>query len=168
MGITYPASTSHDRIWEHIQTVADDVNTLFVAQPGTWTDYSPTWASSGTAPAYGNAVITSRYLQPANSKLVIYKARIVFGTTTTFGTGTYNFSMPVTPGNTGSSTFNFGTAYFRDASATSIGHFPGLVFNDPAGATVGFAQNNAQIGQTVPFTWANTDWIGWELIYEAA
>lgn len=28
LGITYPASTAHTRIWEHLQTLADDVNTL--------------------------------------------------------------------------------------------------------------------------------------------
>ena len=26
LGITYPASTAHTRIWEHVQTVAEDVD----------------------------------------------------------------------------------------------------------------------------------------------
>lgn len=30
LGITYPASTSHTRTWEHWQTMADDVNGIFV------------------------------------------------------------------------------------------------------------------------------------------
>ncbi|MDG4799058.1 hypothetical protein [Micromonospora sp. WMMD980] len=30
LGITYPGSTSHARIWEHLQTLAQDVNTLLL------------------------------------------------------------------------------------------------------------------------------------------
>lgn len=33
LGITYPASTSHDRLWEHFQTLADDLNALLLKRP---------------------------------------------------------------------------------------------------------------------------------------
>lgn len=166
LGITYPASSGHDRIWEHLQTLADDVNALLLAAPGTWTDYTPAWTSTGTAPAIGNAVVTARYLQPANSKLVIVNARILFGSTSTFGTGGYSFSLPVTAA---TNCFRIGPAYCRDASATSVGHFPAICVLDTASpTTVNLFNVNQQVGQLAPFTWANTDHISFSLAYEAA
>ncbi len=32
LGLTYPASTGHTRLWEHLQTLAQNVNDLFVAK----------------------------------------------------------------------------------------------------------------------------------------
>lgn len=42
-GITYPDSSGHTRLWEHLQELANDVDAqlaLLKAQ-GTWTDYTP-------------------------------------------------------------------------------------------------------------------------------
>lgn len=33
LGITYPASTDHTRLWEHMQALADDVNALLLRRP---------------------------------------------------------------------------------------------------------------------------------------
>lgn len=171
LGITYPSSSSHDRIWEHIQAVADDVNALFLAAPGAWTDYTPTWSSTGTAPAYGNATILGRYIRPANSKLVIYRVRILFGSTTTFGTGTWSFSLPVTAGTSGLDPYSLGSAYFRDTSAASVGHYPGVCQIDATGGpnSIGCITGaNTQASNAQPFTWANTDHISFQIAYEAA
>jgi hypothetical protein len=164
-GYVYPASTDHDRIWEHIQNLATSVDTDISALTSAWTDYTPTWTSTGTAPALGNGTLTGRYKQIG--KLVTVKIKIVFGSTTTFGTGGYLFSLPVTAGGTGDQT---GSAYFRDTSGTSSGHYNGISVVTASGTTVtGYeSTGHAQIQQTLPVVWANTDFFVFTITYEAA
>ncbi|MFF3940827.1 hypothetical protein [Streptomyces phaeofaciens] len=66
----------------------------------TWQSWTPAWTtSSGSAtPAFGNAVVTCRYLK--YGRTVHCNVWIVFGTTTTFGTSpttsdNWRFSLPV-------------------------------------------------------------------------
>lgn len=61
---------------------------------GSWIAYVPTWTSSGTAPVLGNGTLTGRYLQVGHTVLG-YEIRLTAGSTTTFGTGNYTFSLPV-------------------------------------------------------------------------
>jgi len=57
--------------------------------------YTPVWTSSGTAPAIGNGTIVGRYKVLAGKNIMFY-ARIIAGTTTTYGTGNYSLSLPPT------------------------------------------------------------------------
>ncbi|NUR05842.1 MAG: hypothetical protein HOQ45_02385 [Nocardioidaceae bacterium] len=59
---------------------------------GNWQAYTPTWGSGGTAPAIGNGSITGGYIQAG--KTVMFETRLTFGSTTTFGTGTYTVTLP--------------------------------------------------------------------------
>lgn len=140
------------------------ITELRTADP--WTDYSPSlaWTSSGTAPVLGNAVVVARYIQ--TGKLTIYTFRITFGTTSTYGTGTYSFSLPV---NSQASRYAVGSAYCRDASAGSAGHFPATaVVDTTVSASTLFVINvNALVGQTFPFTWTTSDYITATVAYES-
>ncbi|MFD8340488.1 hypothetical protein ACFV42_49125, partial [Streptomyces solisilvae] len=65
---------------------------------GAWTDWTPTWTTSGTTvPSYGNATIKCRYTQIG--KTVFANVSIIFGSTTNFGTAgnvdNWRFSLPV-------------------------------------------------------------------------
>ena len=60
---------------------------------GAWTSYTPTWTASSN-PSIGNGTITGRYIQVG--KMVHVWIRVVGGSSTTFGSGTYAWSMPVT------------------------------------------------------------------------
>ena len=86
-----------------------------------WTAYTPTWTSSGTAPAIGNGTLQGSYLQVG--KLVYTHIYWKAGSTTTFGTGVYFLSLPFTA-------YTFG-----------IGQW-GI----PAG---GYLENNAIVGYSV-------------------
>lgn len=77
------------------QEIRDQFNSMFAA----WTTYTPTWTSTGTAPALGNGTLTGRYMKIGRT--VIVQINLVAGSTTTFGTGNYSFSLPVTAGTTG-------------------------------------------------------------------
>lgn len=60
-----------------------------------WTAYTPTWTGTTSNPAVGNGSITGAYLQIG--KWVQFRIQVTFGSTTTFGTGGLQFSLPVTP-----------------------------------------------------------------------
>jgi hypothetical protein len=166
LGITYPASSGHDRIWEHIQTVADDVDALLLAAPGAWQNYSPAFTSFSGSPALGNSVATGRYIQPPNSKLVHAAVRIVWGTTAAFGTGGWSFSLPVAAA---TNSFRVGAAYCRDTSAGGSGHFVSICVIDSSTPTVLSLFNvTGQVGGLFPFTWTSTDHVSFGITYEAA
>lgn len=129
---------------------------------GSYTAYTPTWTASGTAPAKGNGTITGRYLQIG--KLIHVTIAFAAGSTTTFGTGTWSFTLPVTA----SSTINTGTAIAFDLSATAI---YGAFTRWATTTTLNFytpAQPGGVYGPTIPFTWANGDTFTCDLVYEAA
>ncbi len=137
-----------------------------VTAASAWSSYTPAWTATGTAPNLGNATVTGRYLQIG--KTVHLSVRILFGTTSTFGTGAYSFSLPVAASASGGG--RTGSAYCRDTSATSAGHFQGNCVIDPgiSTTTLYVINVNAQVGATTPFTWANTDHISFTITYEAA
>jgi hypothetical protein len=57
-----------------------------------WTSYTPTWTSTGSAPAIGNGSLAGAYILAG--KLCHFRASVTFGTTTTFGTGAYSIGLP--------------------------------------------------------------------------
>lgn len=65
-----------------------------------WTSWTMAWTAATTNPTIGNGTITGRYIQLG--KLVVATARISQGTTTSFGSGAYSFSLPVASQSTNS------------------------------------------------------------------
>lgn len=59
-----------------------------------WTSYAPTWGAGGTNPTLGNGTLTGRYA--LIGKTCHIAIRLVPGSTTTFGAGTYTFTAPFT------------------------------------------------------------------------
>ena len=143
-------------------TGASNVNT------GAWTAYTPTWASSGTQPAIGNGSILGRYVQVG--KTVTVMINLVMGTTTTFGTGTYTFTVPFLSVNRMNNAW-VGSALgthvgFSAFVATPVLNFNATAFNvfSPTGVN---GASNAWTN-AVPFTWASTDIIDISMTYEMA
>jgi hypothetical protein len=60
-----------------------------------WSTYSPIWYTTGTAASIGNGTLTGRYQNIGAT--IVGELRLVFGSTTNRGSGTYRFSLP-TPG----------------------------------------------------------------------
>jgi len=58
-----------------------------------WTVYTPIWTASVTNPTLGNGTLTGRYV--AMGPTIVGEIRLAFGSTTTRGSGTYRFSLPV-------------------------------------------------------------------------
>jgi hypothetical protein len=129
-----------------------------------WTSYTPSWTSSGTAPALGNGTLTGEYQQVGD--LVYVKIVWQAGSTTTYGTGTYRFSLPVAP-----ELDEIIPCFVNDSSGS--GRYPGVAWIILASATgdnmrIIVADNQTGTGATSPFTFATSDKIVIEGWYRAA
>ncbi|MFE7232565.1 hypothetical protein ACFVAF_18265 [Streptomyces sp. NPDC057596] len=69
------------------QEIRDQFNSMFDA----WTTYTPTWTAT-TNPGLGNGIMTGRYLKVGRKCVVV--VRLEMGSTTTYGSGGYNFGLP--------------------------------------------------------------------------
>lgn len=166
-GYTLPDSTSHARIWEHFAALGQDIDDhILSALLLPYSNFtSMAWTSSGTAPAIGNGVRTGRYVQVG--KRVTFQWKILFGSTTTFGTGVYGFSLPVAAAGTVPA---HGQCYLRDESAAASGHFVGMAVINPLLSTTVFNIFNvaSQVGATFPFVPVSGDSYSGTITYEAA
>jgi hypothetical protein len=135
-----------------------------------WTAYTPTWTSSGTAPALGNGTSVGAYV--AAGKLIHFRFLLTMGSTTTFGTSGYRFSLPVTAATvTFANQAIHSTVHLTDTGGSSWPSQVRLVTAStmellcPAGTgDVRFAI----VTNVAPFTWGNTDTISVAGTYEAA
>lgn len=132
-----------------------------------WTSYSPAWTSSGTAPAIGNGTLTGASFKLG--RLVFYRVRWVAGSTTTFGTGNYFFSLPFTSISLGS--FDLpcsGSGILVDLS-TQVRYRVVPTLNTTTVVWLNVGDNNPGVMQaTAPATWANGDSLNFSGVYEAA
>lgn len=76
---------------------AADLN--LATQQSAWTSYTPVWSSSGTAPSLGNGTLVGYYAKIGRD--VTAKIFLSTGSTTTYGTGFYSFTLPLAAAVTG-------------------------------------------------------------------
>lgn len=141
-----------------------------------WFAYTPTWGATGTAPAIGDGTFDCKFAMVG--KIVNFRFRWNAGSTSTYGTGAFTFTLPVSAGSyyaTASTNQSFGgsgymenngvlgynavTAYMN--ATLGVTKFGITVVNSAAGAV-------DLVGQTVPFTWGTADYINFGGTYEAA
>ena len=124
--------------------------------------YTPTWTGSTTNPAIGNGTITGRYMRHA--KTVVATINITAGSTTTFGSGYWIFTLPFTADTTVSP---IGTAQILDSSTGTV--YTGHVIHVSSTTMVVYSHSTtAPVGAAVPMTWATSDTLRLTLTYEAA
>jgi len=139
-----------------------EIRDAFTGIQAAWTSYTPTWTSTGTAPSLGNGAISGRYLQIG--KTVFVRIALQTGSTSTYGTGAYSFSLPLTANlstwdaagscaimdNSGSNRYGF-TAILSSTTAVSAADGTGV-----------------RPTATTPLTFATGDRITFQLAYEVA
>lgn len=131
-----------------------------------WTAYTPSWTAATTNPSLGNGTATGAYIQAG--KLVVFRARIVMGSTTTYGSGQYSISLPTTAA---SGMFQIilaealvsGSAYRVTGRVTSGGS-SALLYCDPT--TAGNALRN--VTASTPAAFGSGSELGIYGLYEAA
>ncbi len=134
-----------------------------------WTSYTPTITADGGGFSLGNGVASGRYKQIG--KTVFFYAKFIYGSTTSPGSGHWNFSLPVTAYN---SNFTFSASILD----SGVAWYGGIGNGNYTGSTTSFAVNvtspNAGVATWVvvgnggPFTWGNADNITISGSYEAA
>ncbi|WP_330265335.1 hypothetical protein [Streptomyces griseorubiginosus] len=70
------------------QEIRDQFNSMFSA----WTAYTPTWTASTTNPVLNDGTLTGRYMKIGRT--VIGETTLTAGSSTTFGSGAWSFSLP--------------------------------------------------------------------------
>jgi hypothetical protein len=130
------------------------VTTAIFGMP--WIAFTPVWTSTGTQPAIGNGALIGRYL--TIGPLCFIRIRLYCGSTTTFGTGAFQFSLPLTMNQAGGTMID---AHGSDASDGAAA-YRGMGRIDNANRfTVFYHQATvAKLGLwsgTTPYAMANTD-----------
>ena len=152
---------------------AADLNTYvrdnFNAFGASWQTYTPAWTASTTNPTLGNGTISGRFAELG--KWIIMHIDMVVGSTTTFGSGTYRWSVP-RPMRAHGTNFGFGGWWL--ATDASLGQFYGMtryltqttfVITGEQGGGAGVMQSD--FTPTFPFTWAVNDQLRGGIFYEA-
>lgn len=121
---------------------------------GKLTSYTPTWAAAITNPVLGNGAIEGYYVRVGD--LVYFNIKLVMGSTTTYGSGAYTFSLPIPM----TATFNGFTSqsYALDAGVAWYRGF--FAESTPNGYTdkINLVKSDGTVmTNTVPFTFGNQD-----------
>lgn len=129
---------------------------------GAWTSFTPTLG--GTGWAIGNGTVTGRYCQIG--KLVFFQLSIIFGSTSTFGTGQLTISTPTTRATSGAGAATLNTNFLDVSTGTRVAGYGRI---GSGATTVLMHQTDYNtIVDTRPFTWANGDIIELNGTYETA
>lgn len=126
-------------------------------------DYTPVWTSGGTQPTIGNGSLIGAY-QSFGNRVRVW-LRLVWGSTTSGGTGRWLFTLPFTPNHEGvlAATcydVSAGIPYPAIARFTGDSEHVGRI----GAHTVAGAAGIAQTGH--PFTWATGDTLMFQGEYE--
>lgn len=113
-----------------------------------WEDWTPVWTTTGSAPSVGNGSLTGRFQHVG--KTVHFRLQLNWGSTTSGGTGTYQFTLPV-PASSLQWTFAANCLEGGVDNDVSIGLLEsGSVF-------VVVIDDGNVANSTAPFTWGDTD-----------
>ena len=113
-----------------------------------WATYTPVWSSTGTAPSIGNGGLGGFAMLAG--KTVLYRIFLQGGSTTTYGTGTWGFSLPVFGNITAGDPVGYASA---NDGTTNHPCMAIAVSNSTIDLVT--CSSNAFVTPTVPFTFTN-------------
>lgn len=145
-----------------LQTLADVASAL----TGVWTDWSSSFTITGSSsnPTKGNSTYTAKYVRLG--KLVIFKFKVVIGSSFSAGSGTYGFAVPIAAN---TDQLSVGSVWVNDSGTAILGGV--CTFDSNVFGANAFLQNNTggALGSGGPGTaWATNDRVMGSLIYETA
>lgn len=124
--------------------------------------YTATWTGSGSNPSIGNGAILSTFTKVGN--IVKVSIRVSMGSTTTYGSGSWGFSLPFDAANAA----DVGAVYGLDAGT---GFRTGVcIVNSTSPAVVRVVTNGGADywSSAIPHTWASGDQLNITIVYTAA
>jgi len=155
-----------EKLIERLKRLEREVERLQVKeQPvGAWQSYTVSWTAATTNPSIGNGTLAGRYVQIG--KTVIGVIKLVMGSTTTYGSGAWSFSLPKTSANQGG---RYGGQWMAEDVGTKV--YTGTLFILGNASTVSiFVRDEAAsyLSNTTPHTWVSGDYLFISFIYETA
>lgn len=138
---------------------------------GIWTTYSVTWTATTSNPALGNGIMEGKYALVGG--LCTVRINLSMGSTTTYGSGEWQFSLPFQAATLGHVDFHWvggstgldrTTAWHPGQSRVASGasHVRCISPTAADGGTGG------EWNATRPHVWANTDVLNLTVTYEPA
>jgi len=120
--------------------------------------YTPQWTTNGDQPDLGNGTLTGRYT--LSGRLCTVQVELSAGTTTTFGTGQFQISLPIPASHRAQ-----GIARIFDSGT---GHFIALAEVNAGSSICVFYTNNSPnlVQHNSPMTWAANDALRFTITYE--
>ena len=118
--------------------------------------YTPAWTGAGT-PAIGDGTLNGAYVRRGEQCRV--NIQVTMGSTTTYGSGAWSFSVPYT-----AARGSVGSVYMEDATGPSV--YVGTAYIQNGASTLRIAtadSSSAYAKFDTPFTWANGDKIRIEI-----
>ena len=149
-------SSGEDLTATDLTTVTNQLHAI----ADSWTSYTPVWGNTGTANSLGNGTLTGSYKQ--SGKDVDFTIRLTIGSTTTFGSATFTFTVPVAMVDR----FTCMASLFDSSAITN--RTAGAVDMVNSTTIDIYAAPGGNVTATVPFTWATSDRIVISGKYEAA
>ncbi|MEU9865480.1 hypothetical protein AB0D99_31890 [Streptomyces sp. NPDC047971] len=138
---------------------------------GIWIPYTMSWTGTTTNPAIGNGIIEAEYALVGG--LCTVRGNVTMGSTTTYGSGQFQFSIPFMAATLGhadnhwvgsATSIDRGAAWFPGQCRVASGtNYAQCISSTTAGGGTPTEWN-----PTRPFTWANTDNLSFTVTYEPA
>jgi len=156
-----------EKLIERLKRLEREVERLQVKeQPvGAWQSYTVSWTATTTNPSIGNGTLSGRYVQLG--KTVICAVSLTMGSTTTYGSGSWNLSLPKTSANNG---IYYGGQWMAVDLGTT--NHAGQVFLLPNVSVINyFLRENVALdylNNITPHIWASGDVLRFSVTYETA
>lgn len=127
--------------------------TNYIDSKGQEISFTPTWSTSATQPSFGNADVRARYVVDGRTcKVRVY---ISFGSTSTFGTAVWRFSIPIA---------SLTTSYFTGSAY--LGDRAGIFLVKPTdGYGILILPAGGGASSTTPITWTSGSILSFEYEY---
>lgn len=152
----------------HVNDLQDSVVAIETMLDKTkWQDWTPVWTAATTNPSIGDGTLVGKYCVIGNTVHLIIG--LVCGSTTTFGSGAWSFSLPFpVKAQTDINQTFIGQVIARDASpAENYLHFCRVTrYAKVINAFFNVSSSSTIITDTSPFTWAESDQLFLQLTYE--
>lgn len=147
---TRPSTTQTGRLiyeTDTRRTLVWDGAAWAIVREDQWTTYTPTWTAATTNPTIGNGTISGRW-RYTGPKTIDFDAWLVFGSTTTFGSGLWRLSIPT--GTPHGGRFQMGAWFTGNGPHSGVAFAGSNAWVELHGGSV-----HNYVGPTTPLTWTS-------------
>jgi hypothetical protein len=146
-----------------LNVMGDDIDLI----GGAWQTYVPTYSATGGGAAIGNGTIAGRY-KLIGDKTCHVQIKLTMGSTTTYGTGNLQFTVPTGTMQETTALFPLGVGLIIDASPTNR-YVCGALVQDSTHVNMFVSGSpGATVQATSPITFTTSDSIYVSFTYELA